>query len=29
MAPTAWVSCSAAFDAVVDTFIQLWQRELR
>lgn len=29
MAPTASVSWSAAIDAVMDTFIQLWQRGLR
>ncbi|OKJ23871.1 hypothetical protein AMK21_02650 [Streptomyces sp. CB00316] len=29
MAPTAWVSWSAPSDAVMETLIQLWQRELR
>jgi hypothetical protein len=29
MAPMAWVSWSAPVDAVMETFIQLWHRELR
>ncbi|MGW2278088.1 hypothetical protein [Streptomyces sp. NPDC001770] len=29
MVPTAWVSWSAPKEAVMETSIQLWQRELR